>query len=339
MEKTQETSKQKQEWSVTYKQLGVIILAFSLGIIAALLFSNASVSTTTTFSTTQLISFVLTVILSGASIVLAISAISLGKSSEQSVIQRSDESIRLQNEVFQKTMDALQRIESSTGVTEKRIEDIISGRVGDLSQKIAGRIATDKQEAQEGLSAQEIGEMIKRSLYQSLREEGVLSGRTTLGMDEERRRIEMEMEEEERIRQKKIEEYETFHKRLLTSLSSRNDLKAIKIGTGEVSASGDDVFDGIYLRKDGKRIGVLDFADHHRVESVRKMTLTALYELQKGSMADVYVILFGPIEPFEREFADVIAMADSGLKKRISITVCPPDKIEETAEALAIADN
>lgn len=337
MENTQGTFKQKQEWSVTYKQLGVLILAFSLGMISALLFSNASISTDTTFSTTQLIGFVLTVILSGASIVLAIAAIALGKTSEQSVIQRSDESIRLQNEVFQKTMDALQRIESSTGVTEKRIEDIISGRVGDLSQKIAGQIATDKQEAQDGLSAQEIGEMIKKTLYQSLREEGVLSQRTTLSIDEEYRFT--EMEKKERIRKKKIEKYETFHKCLLTSLSSRKDLTSMKMGTGEVNGSGDDLFDGIYLRKDGKRIGVLDFADHHQVQSVRKMTLTALYELQKGSMAHVYVILFGTIESFEQEFADVIALADSGLKKRISITVCPPDKIEETAEALVIADN
>lgn len=334
MENTQETRKQKQEWSITYKQLGALILAFSLGIIAALLFSNASISTPTQFSTTELIGFVLTVILAGASTVLAITAISLGKSSEQSVIQRSDESIRLQNEVFQKTMDALQRIESSTGVTEKRIEDIISGRVGDLSQKIAGRIATDKQEAQGVLSAQEIGEMIKKTLYQSLREEGVLGSR----YGEERRRL-AEAEEEERIRQKKIKEYETFHKRLLASLSSRDDLTAMKMGTGELGTSGDDLFDGIYLRKDGKRIGVLDFADHHRIQSVRTMTNTALYELRKGTIAHVYVILFGTIDPFEQEFADVIAIVDPGLKKRISLTVCPPDKIDEIAATLEIANN
>lgn len=337
MENTQETSKRKQEWSITYKQLGMLILAFSLGIIAALLFSNASVNTPTTFSTTQLIGFVLTVILSGASIVLAISAILLGKSSEQSVIQRSDESIRLQNEVFQKTTDALQRIESSTGVTEKRIEDIISGRVGDLSQKIAGQIATEKQEASESLSAQEIGEMIKKTLYQSLREEGILSRRTPL--DEERRRIVEEMEEKEKIKQKKIGEYKAFNLRFLTSLANRDGLKAMKIGLGEGSASGDDLFDGIYLRKDGKRIGVITFGDHHLVQLVRRMTNSALYELQKGTFAHVYIILYGIIESFEREFADVISIVDSELKKRITLTVCPQDKIEETAQALSIADN
>lgn len=333
MDNTQNTSKRKQEWSITFKQLGVLILAFSLGIIAAILFSNASVSSPTTFSTTQLIGFVLTVILSGASIVLAISAISLGKSSEQSVIQRSDESIRLQNEVFQKTTDALQRIESSTGVTEKRIEDIISGRVVDLSQKIA-QIATEKQEGPSGLNAEEIEEMIKKSLYQSLREEGIMRMRTA--PDEERRHVE---EERMKERQQKISEYEILHNRLLVALSSREDLTALKMGKGNLTASGDDLFDGIYLSKDEKRIGVIDFADHHQVDSVRGMTNTALHELQRGRVAQVHIVLFGSIKSFEEAFADTIALTAKELKSRISITICPPDKIEEIAAALATGNN
>ena len=336
MENTQETSKRKQEWSITYKQLGVLILAFSLGIIAALLFSSASVSTPTTFSTTQLISFVLTVILSGASIVLAISAISLGRSSEQSVIQRSDESIRLQNEVFQKTTDALQRIESSTGVTEKRIEDIISGRVGDLSQKIA-QIATEKQEAPGGLNAQEIEKMIKKSLYQSLREEGALRSRAA--RYEERRHMEEEKAEKERIQEQQSKEYKTHSTRFLQALSSRDDLKAMKMGRGKAYSSGDDVFDGIYLRKDGKRIGIIDFAIYHPVLFMTASIATSLHKLQSGSIAQVHVILYEENEPFERAFAESIAIADPKLKSRISLTVCPPDKIEETAAALAIANN
>ncbi len=335
MENTQDTStsKQKQEWSITYKQLGMLILVFLVGIIVALLFSNASISTPTTFSTTQLIGFVLTVILSGASIVLAISAIALGKSSEQSVIQRSDESIRLQNEVFQKTTDALQRIESSTGVTEKRIEDIISGRVGDLSQKIA-QIATEKQETPGGLSAQEIEEIIKKSLYQSLREEGVLSSR--IAQNEERKRMEIERAKE---RQQREAEFEIHFKRLLIAFSSRDDMTTIKMGEGDVNASGDDLFDGIYLSKDKKRIGVFSLASDHRVQSLRTTTTAALYELQSGNIAQVFVILYKKNEPFERAFAECIAIITPELKRKISLTVCPPSKIEETVAALVIANN
>ena len=333
MENTQDTSKRKQEWSITYKQLGVLILVFSLGMIVALLFRNASISTPTTFSTTQLIGFVLTVILSGASIVLAISAISLGKSSEQSVIQRSDESIRLQNEVFQKTITALQRIESSTGVTEKRIEDIISGRAGDLSQKIA-KIATEKQKEQDSLSPQDIEKMIKRSLYDSLRQEGIVS--THAGRNEEHRR---EEEEAERTKQQKNEQYHAQSVRFLQALSSCDNLKAMKMGRGSLESSGDDFFDGIYLRKDGKRVGIIDFAIHHPVSYITRSIATSLHELQGGSIAQVHMILYEENERFKRAFAESLAIVVPELKKRISLTVCPPDKIEETAKAIAIASN
>ena len=124
-------------WTITYKQIGVIVLSFSLGLISALLLKNAGTTQASTFTTTELVGFVLSVIVSGASMVLAVAAIALGRASEQAVVTRSDESIRLQNEVFTKTTEALQRIEASTGVTEKRIEDIIAGRVGDISHQIA----------------------------------------------------------------------------------------------------------------------------------------------------------------------------------------------------------
>ena len=132
------------ERSISFKIIGIVFIAFLLGFAAFGLLNNFSEGGTINFTTIGLIGFVLTIILSGSSIVLAISAILLGKFSEQAMIQRSDDSIRIQNEVFQKTTDALQRIESSTGVTEKRIEDIISGRVGDISYKIA-EIATESQ--------------------------------------------------------------------------------------------------------------------------------------------------------------------------------------------------
>lgn len=69
-----------REWSVSYRQIGIVILAFFLGMIAALLLSNAQLGTTTAFTTTELIGFTLSVVLAGASIVLAIAAIALGNS-------------------------------------------------------------------------------------------------------------------------------------------------------------------------------------------------------------------------------------------------------------------
>ena len=134
----------KKEWSISYKQIGVVLFAFALGVIFSLLLSNTQTGNPTTFTTTELIGFVLSVILSGASIVLALSAIALGKISEQSVL-RSDESIRLQNEVFVKTTEALQRIEASSGGIEKRIEDIISGVQEIFRKRLQKRKAQEQE--------------------------------------------------------------------------------------------------------------------------------------------------------------------------------------------------
>ena len=109
-----------------------MIVFIILGIVGDELVRNILKKESIIFSTISLITFSIGIILSGASIVLAITAIMLGKISENAMIQRSDESIKLQTDVFVKTIEALQAIKASTGVTQKRIEDIISGRVGDI---------------------------------------------------------------------------------------------------------------------------------------------------------------------------------------------------------------
>lgn len=109
-----------KSYTISIKLLGGFLMVYVLGLATHLLARNFFSGQSLTFSTPELINFVLSVLLSGASIFLAITAIALGRFSEQAIINRSDESIRLQNEVFQKTTEALQRIESSTGVTEKR---------------------------------------------------------------------------------------------------------------------------------------------------------------------------------------------------------------------------
>src|SRR5581483_10511264 len=98
---------------ISYQTAAACAISFLVGVVAALLVKNALSSEQITFSTPSLLGFLFGVALSAASIVLAIAAIALGKISEHSIIRRSDESIRLQNEVFVRTTDALARIESS----------------------------------------------------------------------------------------------------------------------------------------------------------------------------------------------------------------------------------
>lgn len=122
--------------SISYKQLLSIVIAFVFGMISVFLMQNFFTKEIISFNTFGLIGFVISIMLGGASVVLAINAIHLGKQSEELMIERSEKSIELQNEVYIRTTEALKKIESSTGVTEKRIEDIISGRVGDLANRL-----------------------------------------------------------------------------------------------------------------------------------------------------------------------------------------------------------
>lgn len=186
-----ESNENNNDSVISYNQLGLIVVVFILGIIASKLILNGQTGAATTFSTTELIGFVLSVILSAASIVLAIAAITLGKSSEQAVIKRSDESIRLQNEVFIRTTEALQRIEASTGVTEKRIEDIISGRVGAISHEIA-ELATGKRKGI-ALNRNELENEIRHSILQGV---GVKEG---LSPEEKEERIKKRKEKKNKI--------------------------------------------------------------------------------------------------------------------------------------------
>ena len=231
---------QKNSWSVSYKQLGLLTLVFVLGLIIALLLQNTKTDAQTTFTTTELIGFVLSVILSGASIVLAVSAIALGKSSEQAVIKRSDESIRLQTDVFIKTTEALQRIEASIGVTEKRIEDIISGRVGDISHSIAELTTRSRKGA--ALSQDELEKEIRESILSGVKEKRSPE-------DEEKRKKE---------REEKRNRYNKFHQIVLSSFSNRGDTKSEKLGHGRVGGKGEDLFDGIFTISEQK-IGLSAF--------------------------------------------------------------------------------
>lgn len=315
--------------TISFRLLGGLTIAFLLGFVAHSIGQNITGNDVLTFSTPELINFVLSVVLSGASTLLAVAAIALGKFSEQAMIQRSDESIRIQNEVFQKTTEALQRIESSTGVTEKRIEDIISGRVGDISQKIA-RIASEEGNSDGDTKAKDIEEIIRRSLMEALAQEGVVRRTPGINLDVER------LEGEVRARSERDTKYQAAHQSLLTALSMRDDMKAVKMGLGKVGATGDDLFDGIYVTDSGKKIGVLDFSAHHKPTSIRSSTYSALMQIQNGNIGYVYIFVFGHVKEFVSIFEDVISVITPEIRKKFSYIECPEDKIGEVVSGLSI---
>lgn len=270
------SEKAESEWAVSWKQIGIVILTFSLGLICALLFSNAQEDIQTSFSTTELIAFTLSIVLSGASIVLAISAIALGKLSEQSVIQRSDESIRLQNEVFVKTTEALQRIEASTGVTEKRIEDMISGRVGDISHQVA-QMATRGTKGQIG-NVKELEESVRTSLLRSLRAESSKEAKE----DYEQKMQEAEAQEEK---------YQANHEKLLLAVGNSEGIKIEKLGHGGPEKDGEGLFDGIFS-KAGKRLAVSTLRPDVDPDAVDFFVPAFSKELSIGTVNSAVLVFF-----------------------------------------------
>lgn len=232
--------KTEKDYSVKISTLALIIVSAIFGAITTYIANNQVKGEVIHFSTIELISFVVTLLLSSASLVLAVMAINLGKSSEKLMLQRNDETFKLQNEVFTKTIEALSRIESSTGVTEKRIEDIISGRAGDLAERLVNdKIVTlqDKEALQEE---------IKNSLSKEL--------------SSAERKIQ---EEKDHQRRKSINEaterYNNFKDQLLLALSNNDNTKTLKIGEGKFRGEKEEIVDGLFAIN-GNKIGICTFS-------------------------------------------------------------------------------
>lgn len=312
-----------QRWVISYKQIGLIILTFLLGLITALLITNAQTGTPSTFTTTELVGFVLSVILSGASIVLAVAAISLGKYSEFAIMRRSDESIRLQNEVFVKTTDALQRIESSTGVTEKRIEDIISGRVGDISHQIA-EMATGGGKYR-FRDPRDLEENIRKSLISTIKEERAGTVDEEI-RDKKRKRI---LEE----RQK----YQKAHENSLYTIANKEGVSIEKVGHGNSSETGEELFDGIYA-KNGRRFAVSTFKYNTGISILTEFAGNAASEIAKQSVSSVYMVVFRTedTEDTEKAITEHLSTIKEALSSNIHVVFCDYSDVVEKMNEITL---
>ncbi|MEX2202150.1 MAG: hypothetical protein WD711_12195 [Dongiaceae bacterium] len=239
---------------VSFRILGMIFCTFVLGVCAALVVENWLGSERIKISTLEIVGFVFSVALGGASMVLAVLAISLGRASETAMLTRSDASIALQNEVYLQTVNALQRIESSTGVTERRIEDIISGRAGDISHRLVQLLNSPK--AALNLSGGSLERRIEESIIEQLSDVQPSSRGSSTTEGGQKRRMRSTRETSQLNDE---HEYTKFKNAVLASASNIDGVTVEKFGDGRINASGDDLFDGVFQVK-GKRIGVSTFS-------------------------------------------------------------------------------
>jgi ABC-type transporter MlaC component len=293
------------KWSISLGTLTVVAVSLCIGAAAAELLRNISGAEKLTFSTTELVGFVLSVVLSAASIVLAVAAIWMGKVTELAIIRRSDESIRLQNEVFVRTTEALQRIEASTGVTEKRIEDIIQGRVGDISHKIA-ELATSRTGLMRDRASLE--EEIRNSILTTVRPERS----TELSLDLEGYRKKTEE------RQKR---YKDYHQTLLNSYANLPTAKTLKLGDGKFKGSGHDLFD-VVVEVNGVVIGASAFTEASATdEDFTSYLMRIAHELLANTIQRAVLFIDGDRSE-QSKFAARVSAAMSQLKGD------PQDRVE-----------
>jgi hypothetical protein len=126
-------------------------LAFLVGCLATLAVRYILHGSTVQLSPESFISLIFTIAVGAASLVLAIVAINYGRISERVMTERSDRSIDiqmnlfqksldLQTQLFDKTMSTLESIGRSTGVTEQRLSDMHSFMQNpSFVKQIAGR--------------------------------------------------------------------------------------------------------------------------------------------------------------------------------------------------------
>ena len=306
---------------VSWSQIGMFLFALVLGVVLTLLFQNSASSEKISFSTLSLMGFLFSIALSAASIVLAIAAISLGKNSEKAMIDRSDESIRLQNDVFLKTTEALQRIEASTGVTEKRIEDIISGRAGDISQKLAEQLVHSS--SLKGHDEKSLANDIRQSILDEL--------------SEERKK----QRKEEQIRKKKeqekaLEEYQKFQDTILLFLTNEATTKALKIGDGSYTAEKEGLVDGLF-DSSGKKFAIctfstVDFFESQLLKGFDEFIRKIASEILDGTFDELFLVFDNPLDDdhkFMKLFKNTTRLMQPDIAGKLHVLGGKPDEISK----------
>lgn len=270
--------------AVSYKALMYIGLSITLGWIAAMVLGNVQAGEQSTFSTPSLLAFLFGIGVSAASIVLAVTAIALGRLSEQVIVSRADESIRLQNEVFVRTTDALARIESSTGVTERRIEDIISGRAGDMSKSIAEDLEVSGANKLPDRKALE--ESIKESLLEQFSSERQQQRAAATRAKKEQMDL-------------ALTRYRAFQGSLLASIANARLCDCEKLGEGSWDASDESAVDGI-VKCGIHRIGLSVMSAERPLSNEHFSAFPSFLDnaaamLAKGSISHLFAVFNGPL--------------------------------------------
>jgi|GEM_PF-4222498 hypothetical protein len=289
--------------TVRISQILIFILGFFVAILVALLFQSMLKNASLTLSTVDLLNLVFSSALSVSSIFLAITAIILSKRSEEIIINRATESRDLQSTLFTRTIEVLARIESSSGINEKRIDDL-SRQLADLP-KHAGQ---NREE--------EIRKIVRTNL---LPESSVTSPRASTQFFEQ----ESKKEEE-------------FKSKVVLGVANIDKVSIERMGEGDVNGEGDDLVDSIYSI-DGKRFTVSTFyikgdneIDYLDNETLQSYLLSLAKRISDGAYVKAFLVfnkLQAADSDFEKIYKEFIQVTDAKVNSKINIIAGPPEEI------------
>jgi len=224
-----------------------VAITLVLGLVGGLVISKLLSQHQISFSVVSLISFVFTIALGAAALILATITIVLSRYAEDALIRRSDEGIKLQNEVFVRTSEVLSKIQASTGVTEKRLEDIISGRTTPIVQEAVAK----SKLAEAGLDKQVI-DKISKDLAESLRSE--IAPLVRFGPEKAETKL-AEIESRQKKRKEIEARWEEFRSQVVSEVRKIGGVELITETEGDTSSEISEEFWDLLIKANGKRFG------------------------------------------------------------------------------------
>jgi hypothetical protein len=291
-------------WKIHYSYLLTAVVAFVFGLIGILLLQNYVLKEKIILSTLDILNLVFSVGLSAASIVLAVTAIILSRKSEQAIMARSDEGIKCQTELFKETIDVLSKIKTSTGISEKRIEDMAQ-EIKFIEKSKPGSESRDDQ----------VKDVLRRAFRSQEGDDLLKKAKARIDKEEE------------------------FTKSVMNSLKQTKGVEIIKIGSGDFDESGEKMVDGVFLMN-GKRFSVstfysygpakiMNFADS---DTYKQYFLNLASELSKNTFEKSFLAfnkdVNGDIE-FKNLFDSTSAILDKKIVPKIVLVSGALEKITE----------
>ena len=233
-----------------------VAITLVLGLVGGLVISTLLSQRQISFSVVSLISFVFTIALGSAAIILATITIVLSRHAEDALIRRSDEGIKLQNEVFVRTSEVLSKIQASTGVTEKRLEDIISGRTAPIVQEAVAK----SKLAEAGLNKQVI-DKISKDLAESLKSE--ITPLVRFGPAKAEKKL-AEIESKQKKSEEITARWNEFRSQVVSEVLKIGGVELISETEGDAGSEISEEFWDLLIKANGKRFGF----DIHTKEQV-----------------------------------------------------------------------